>query len=116
MRLRGCEVSLREFATGSGYGPPRERRLAVAELRALAGRMARLAPGRLPVNLWAPAYVDLTLAVLDHRVAVQARRFAGMTAAGQGAAQRDFDRLLAGLRELAAPPAAAAPQAPGDGG
>ena len=102
LRLRGRELSVRRFATGSGYGPPREVELGEEDLRALAGRLAALSPARLPANLHAPGYLDLTLEVLGHRIAVQARRFAGMTAATHGDLQRDFDRLLESVRALGA--------------
>jgi hypothetical protein len=100
LEMRGRELSWRAFDSAEGYGAPRAAELTDDALRALAGRMAELAPGRLPVNLYAPAYLDLTLEVLGHRVSVQARRFAGMTAATHGAVQRDFDHLLEGLRAL----------------
>ena len=100
LRLRGREVVSRDFATGAGYGPERTFELSREELRALAGRLATLAPGRLPVNLFASGYLDLTIEVLGHRVVIQARRFAGMTADSHGTVQRDFDRLLESLRTL----------------
>ena len=102
LRLRGRELSVREFATGSGYGPPRELELSEEKLRDLARRMARLSPARLPANLHATSYLDLTLEVLGHRIAVQARQFAGMTGATHGKLQRDFERLLEAVRALAA--------------
>ena len=102
LELRGRELRGRTFSSATGYGAPRAAKLSREELRALARRLAELAPGRLPVNLFAATYLDLTLEVLDRRVAVQARRFAGMTATSHGDVQRDFDRLIEQLRALAA--------------
>ena len=102
LHMRGRRLSVRPFATATGYGPPRARELGEEELRALAGGMAALAPGRLPANLYDPAYLDLTVEVLGHRLSVQARRFAGLAATTHGTLQRDFEKLLEQLRALAA--------------
>ena len=103
LRLRGRRGSARPFDSDTGYGPPRPFELGVEEHRALAGRLAALAPGGLPGNLYASGYLDLTLDVLGHRRAIQARRFAGMTAATHGSLQRDFDRLVEALRRIVPP-------------
>jgi hypothetical protein len=81
---------------------PRTFRLEAAEVAALAGRLAAASPEDLPGNLWAPDYTDLQIGVLNHVQSIQARQFAGMTAATQGERQQRFDRLwevLDGLRQ-----------------
>lgn len=54
----------------------------------------------LPSNLFAEAYTDLVIGVLDHRKAIQARQFAGMNDETHGAFQGAFDTLYAALSEL----------------
>lgn len=102
LRIEGRGIDSQPYLGASGYGASRRLVLDDAELASLARALARHHPGRLPANLWASDYTDFELAVLDRRVAVQARRFSGMTATTHGDAQRDFDALLAPLVELAA--------------
>jgi hypothetical protein len=102
LRLDGRVARTRRYAPGEGYGPTLELVLGRAELGELAAALAEHAPDRLPANVWAPDYNDLSLAVLDRRVTVQARRFSGMTPATHGEAQTGFDavaELFARLHE-----------------
>ena len=98
MELQGRSVGVREFTPGEGYRPPRRTELSQDEFQALAGALVEHRPGALPINLYSPRYVDVVIKVLDHRVSIQARQFAGIDATTHGAAQRDFDALLEVLR------------------
>jgi hypothetical protein len=80
--------------------PVREARLEPSAVAEIAGRLAQLHPEELPANLWAHDYTDVEIRVLAHRRSLQARQFAGMTAATHGALQERFDRLWATLDEL----------------
>jgi hypothetical protein len=97
-RLEDKRVTLER----DGEPQPRTFHLEDAEVAVLAGRLAAERPEELPVNLWAPDYTDLQIGVLNHAQSIQARRFAGMTAATHGEQQQRFDRvweLLDSLRQ-----------------
>jgi hypothetical protein len=100
LRVNGRHASVR----GSSKDPARDAPL-VLELRAddlgrLARQLVAAAASDLPGNLYADQYTDLTVTVLNRRKHVQARRFAGLTAATHGEKQKSFDRLLGQLEEL----------------
>jgi hypothetical protein len=101
MRLEGRALSVLLYRPGAGYGEPVARELAPEELSRLAALLAEDRAGELPDNLWAEHYTDLVVTVLDREVRVQARRFAGMTAATHPEAQPRFDRIYQALAELA---------------
>lgn len=100
LRIEGRTATVQGFTSGAGYGPARELELAEGELGELAAVLGAHRPSRLPGNLWAPDYNDLSLAVLNHRVALQARRFTGMTPTTHGEAQADFDAIAETLARL----------------
>jgi hypothetical protein len=100
LRLAGRILTVRAYDPSTGYGEARSAALEPSELAALVSALAARRPGRLPGNLWAADYTDFELAVLDQRVAVQARRFTGMTHATHGETQLDFDAILAAIGAL----------------
>lgn len=100
LRLEGRTATSRTYDPAAGYGRPRRLDLSRDDVRDLAARLAAADPGDLPVNLWAAEYTDVSLRVLDHRVSLQARRFAGMTPATHAAEQERFARLLSALNAL----------------
>lgn len=101
MRLEGRTVTARRYQPGQGYGDEQRLELSAEELARLALLLAGNEIGHLPGNLYAEPYVDLAVEVLDHEQRIQARRFARMTHDTHGEAQERFDRMLAGLEELA---------------
>jgi hypothetical protein len=80
-------------------GSPVRRRLAAAEVRELARRLADSRFADLPINVRAAAYTELTVAVLGHERAVQARPFAG-TSAQPHEAEARFQRAVEPLMAL----------------
>lgn len=54
----------------------------------------------LPVNLYSPRYQDLEIRVLNRRVLLQARRFAGLTPETHGEKQARFDALVAAIEAV----------------
>jgi hypothetical protein len=101
LHLEGCDARVQRFTPGAGYGPTRRLELGDGEIGELAALLAAHEPERFPANLWAPDYNDLSLAVLDHRVGVQARPFSGMTPTTHGDVQPDFDAVAEALARLA---------------
>ena len=93
---------MRRFRSGAGYDPPVQVALSDQESKGLLSKLAAIEVGVLPVNLFAESYLDLTLEVLDQRVSIQARRFAGMAPDSLGARQLAFERLLTAVREIPA--------------
>jgi hypothetical protein len=69
-------------------------------IRKAARALADAAFPSLPMNIAAADYADVSVAVLGHEHSVQARQFAGRTAADP-AIQERFERAVATLRALA---------------
>jgi len=82
-----------------GYGEPRRLDLDAAAVRDLARRAVEAGFPDLPLHVDAPAYLDLTIAVLAHTRTLQARRFAGADPARAAAAER-LAPLVAALADL----------------
>jgi hypothetical protein len=100
MRISGGRVTTSSYAAASGYGETVALRPATDEYRDLGRTLAELDLEDLPINLYSPAYTDLSIQVLNHKRSIQARQFAGMTAETHGEHQRDFDLLFERLYDL----------------
>ena len=100
LRLRNLQLTRRELATVGENAPATTSGLAADRVRRLAARLAALQPDELPHNLYAPHYTDVAIEILQHRVALQARRFDRLTPTSLGAQQARFDDLYASLVEL----------------
>jgi hypothetical protein len=100
LRVDGSRASLRQQGPEARRSEPRVLELGREELAGLVRRLADAALSGLPNNLYAEDYTNLTLAVLDRRAHIQARRFEGLSATSHGAQQQRFDRLLAELEAL----------------
>ncbi len=85
-----------------GYSDPIELELPESEVSELAWVLSEKAPTRLPKNLWAPGYTDLSMRVLNHEVSLVARPYRGVDPETHGELQEDFDatvELLGSLHE-----------------
>lgn len=102
LRVDGRRSTARPYDSTSGFGPTYALTLSADDLARLAGELLEAEVQELPVNLWATGTSDLSLAVLDHRRSIQARRFANMEPTTHGPRQLSFDRIEAKLRRLAA--------------
>jgi len=100
MRVEGQEVTTRRHDPQTGYGQEIALHLDASALRNLALVLADLDLAAMPVNLWAPAYTDVTIEVLNHRKSVQARGFAGLEPTTHGDLQQSFDALVRTLVRL----------------
>lgn len=100
LRIAGDTVTSRSFDPAGGYTDPLALHLSASDLRDLARSLSKLNLDGLPVNLYAGDYTDLNIRLLNHHKSVQARQFAGMTAATHGQAQKNFDALYEILRKL----------------
>jgi hypothetical protein len=100
LRVDGRRVRNREMP--AGQPPPLPRRLVLSEpdfldlVRTLSAEQV----ASLPTNLYAPAYTDLRVELLDHSRDVAARQFLNVTAETHGAKQKAFDRILEKLGAL----------------
>jgi hypothetical protein len=101
LQLDGLAAAARAYVPGGGLGPERTLLLPPAEAAALAGRLAEAGIDQLPGNLWADGYTDLEVAVLNRRVALQARRFDRADPAAHEEARERFTGALADLAGLA---------------
>lgn len=100
LTISGAQATARAYAASTGYGDEFTLSLGSSEVRALAGQLAARDPAAWPVNLYATAYADLSLRVLNHEKAIQARRFAGLGPATHGEHQKAFDRAFLALERI----------------
>ena len=100
LRVEGTHASTHRFIPGEGYGDPSTLELAASEVVALASLMSEHDLAELPINLYAEHYTDLKVEVLDRRLSLQARRFAGMTPTQHGARQTSFEKVFEALTKL----------------
>ena len=100
LTLEGGVITSRPYQGAAGYGEPRSLRLPPDEIALLARLYLGQGAEGLPFNLYADQYTDLAIEVLNRKVSVQARRFAGMTAETHGEKQQAFDRLVGFLAAL----------------
>lgn len=100
LRINGNRVTSRSYDPVGGYLDPLNLSLGRSDLDGLARKLAELDPGKLPANLYALDYTDLSIPVLNHRKSIQARQFAGMTPATHGERQKECDALFAVLAQL----------------
>jgi hypothetical protein len=100
LTIEGGAVTSRSFQGAAGYGEPRTMRLPPDEVALLARLLVGQGVESLPFNLYADQYTDLSIEVLNRKISVQARRFAGMTAETHGEKQQGFDRAVDFLEAL----------------
>lgn len=100
LRLEGREATTRRHDPGSGYGQEIALELEAAVVRNLALVLAELDAAAMPANLWAPVYTEVAIEVLDYRVSVQARQFAGLEPTAHGDLQKHFDSMVQTLFRL----------------
>ncbi len=99
LRVEGGKAITRPYEDSVSTQPV-SLALEPAEFASLASALARGQLGDLPSNLYAEHYTDLVVEVLNYKKSVQARQFAGMTAATHGEKQQRFDTVFDGLRAL----------------
>jgi hypothetical protein len=100
LRLRAGRVFDRVIGTAGHGGVTRALVLSPAEFEALARDLAAADLATLPLNLYSPIYTDLDVTLLNQSRKIQARQFAGMTAATHGAKQQAFDALMSSIAAL----------------
>jgi hypothetical protein len=99
--LEGRTAIARLYTHPTGYGGPTVLELPSGDVERLATALSEEVLAELPANLWDPHYADLFVSVLRFDRHVQARPFAGMTAATHGERQAAFGRILEQLEALA---------------
>jgi len=104
-------ATTRSYARQS-YAEPVSVQLGRERLAKLASALAAHEPESLPINVYAPEYLEVRLSVLNWKKSVLALPFAGTTRASKGEAQARFDDLAAELDALQAEVLAAAPHPP----
>lgn len=100
LRIDGRHVETQPFRRNEGYGEARTLELSDAEVTALAARLADEDVARLPVNLYAEHYTDLSIEVLAWRLSLQARAFDGLEPTTLGERQQAFERVYDELERL----------------
>jgi hypothetical protein len=100
LRVAANRVTTRAYEPARGYGDPIVLHPHPAELQSLARELAARDPATWPSNLYAVEYTDLSIRVLNHEKAIQARQFAGMAPSAHGPHQRAFEEVFEILQEL----------------
>jgi len=100
LRVAGNRATTRAYEPARGYRDPVVLRMHAPELRALARELAARDPATWPSNLYAVDYTDLSIRVLNHEKAIQARQFAGLAPSAHGRQQRAFEEVFAILQGL----------------
>jgi len=95
LRLEHGAARLTFSSRATGWSEPHQTPLTREEFAALAARLAELHPEDLPVNLYSTWYQDLEIRVLNRKVTLQARRFAGLEPQTHGEKQDRFDAMIA---------------------
>ena len=100
LQLEG-RVAVSESLPGGRKNAPRmELALTESEFRDLAGFLLGNRAAELPINVYAPEYADLQLAVLNSSRTISARRYLNMTPDTHGEAQKDFERIYDAFRAV----------------
>lgn len=100
LRLSGPRATRRGSGATAAVPDSLSLILSPADVSELARELASLNLGQLPINLFAPDYTDLSVAVLNHKKSVQARQFDGMTPTTHGEHQGHFDLIYDRLYQL----------------
>ena len=122
LRMNGRRVTDRLMPKGQMPPPPRELTISEADFQRILRLLQQNDPTRLPKNVYAPAYTDLTVEILDQDRTVAARPYLGVTPETHGVEQQKFERIYDAFRALhqrvqaegqpAADPAKPAPPTP----
>lgn len=99
LQLEGRRVLAEVLPAGKTILPNRLLVLSDAEFRELA-RLLAGRPGDIPINVYAPEYTDIQVAVLRWSRSISGRRFLNLTPETHGEKQRSFDRLYETFRAL----------------
>jgi hypothetical protein len=100
LTVDGPRVTLRQFSHDEGYADPMRGTLLRSVVRDLASSIAETGVAHLPANVYSDIYTDLSVQVLDRRLNVQARRFAGRSAGRDKPAEASFQSMVALLSSL----------------
>lgn len=99
LRLEHGEAQI-SFSSPDGWSEPRRVPVAREAIAALAASLAEGRPEELPLNLYSLWYQDLEIRVLNRKVTLQARRFAGLTSATHGERQERFDAMIEAIEAV----------------
>jgi hypothetical protein len=100
LRVARNRATTRAYEPARGYRDPVVLQMHAPELRALARELAARDPATWPSNLYAVDYTDLSIRVLNHEKAIQARRFAGLAPSAHGRQQEAFEEVFQMLQGL----------------
>jgi len=100
LSLHGCHAVARVYDSQQAVGAATTLDLDCSATVELASMLAGLPLADWPANFWADSYTDLSVQVLNHRRAFQAKRFAGLDREGGTPHQSSFDELIGSLEAL----------------
>ena len=100
LTISGAQATSRSYAAATGYQAELVLDLSPTEARGLARELDARNPAAWPANLYAGSYTDLSLQVLNHQKAIQARPFAGMGPTTHGKHQKAFEQAFDVLERL----------------
>lgn len=100
LRINGLRVTDRLMPKGQTPPPPRELTLSRADFLRIVKLLEDNDPTALPRNVYAPAYTDVTIEILDRDRTIAARPYLGVTSETHGPRQQAFDRIYEAFRAL----------------
>jgi hypothetical protein len=100
LTLEGRVAVSESLPAGRTSAPRMELTVSESDFRNLAGLLDSDRAADIPLNVHAPEYTDVQLAVLGFSRTISARRFLSMTADTHGEAQKSFDRIYDAFRAL----------------
>lgn len=100
LQLEGRRALAEVLPAGKTILPHKLLILSEAEFHGLAQLLAESRAGEIPINVYAPEYTDIQLAVLRWSRAISGRRFLNLTPETHGEKQKSFDRLYEAFRAL----------------
>lgn len=100
LTIFGTRATSRRYAAGTGYQQELVLVLSPSEIRRLVRELDAVNPSAWPANLYAAGYTDLSLRVLNHEKAIQARPFAGLGPTTHGQRQKAFEQALEILKRV----------------
>lgn len=93
LELEGRRVTDSRMPPGKMPPPARRLTLSEAEFQALTKLLVETDAGKIPINVYAPEYTDLTITLLGRTRFISGRKFLNMTSETHGERQKAFDRI-----------------------
>lgn len=99
-RVEGKRVTAQVLTKGKGWATPVESRLSEDGFLEFVRTVSAANPGTYPQNLYDEGYTDLSIAVLNRSVTIQARHFANMDPKAHEEVRKAYRTVVTAVRKL----------------